>query len=111
MMEAEFAYFDGEIKGNSKVAVSYLGAVKDFIVESNISELAFSSNGFSGVLLKEPILIFVRVKGDISDAKLCTRKILKEFGFVKSGNLESILEFAEEIDKLPIEEVLKRMKR
>lgn len=110
MKEVEFAYFDEGIKGNSSFAISYLEAVKDIVVEHNISEVAFSSNGFSGILLKNPVLIFVKVRGEISEAKVHARKILKELGFIKKNDLESILKFAEEIDKLPIEEVLKRIK-
>jgi len=110
MAEVEFAYVGEGIKGNSSFAISYLEAVKDIVVEHNISEIAFSSNGFSGILLKSPILIFVKVEGEIPEAKFRARKILKELGFIEKRDLKSILKFAEEIDELPIEEVLKRIK-
>lgn len=107
MNEAEFAYIDGEIKGNSRVAISYLEAVKDVVLEGEIREIAFKYDNFSGVLLKNPIPIFVRVKGDIPDAKVHARKILKKLGFAKRDDLDNVLKFAEEIDKMPVEEVLR----
>jgi len=110
MKEVEFAYIDGEIKGNSRVAISYLEAVKDFVLESEIREIAFKYGDFSGVLLKNPVPIFVRVMGDIPDAKIHARKILKKLGFAKRDDLDNVLRFAEEIDKMPIEEVLRKLK-
>ncbi len=107
----EYAYFDGGIKGNSKVAVTYLEVVKDFAVKSNVRELAFSSDNFSAILLTYPIVIFVRVQGDIADAKLHARKILRELGFEKKVNLDEIFELAEKIEEMPIEEVVRRLSK
>lgn len=80
MAVVEYAYFDGEVKGNSRVAMAYIEAVRELAVNAEVSELAFSSGEFSAILLTSPIVIFVMVKGSMADAKLQARKILREIG-------------------------------
>jgi len=111
-MEAEYAYVNGdEIKGNSKVAASYLKAVKELVAELEVKELVFQTDSYSGALLSEPVLIFVKVKGDISLAKAQARRILRELGYVKRDDLEEAFELAEKIESLPIEEVVRMLKK
>ena len=105
----EYAYFDGKIRGNSRVAESYLNAVKDFVTEANVRELAFSAAGISAILLTEPVLVFVMVEGGIADAKLQARKVFRDLGFEKKADLDEIFEFAEKIEEMPIEEVIRRI--
>ncbi len=107
----EYAYFMEKVVGNSKVAATYLEAVKDFAVKAGVRELAFSTGDFSAILLTSPIAIFVVVEGEIADAKLHVRKILRELGFEKKANLDEIFELAEEIEEMPIEEVVRKMSK
>ncbi|AAB90985.1 MULTISPECIES: hypothetical protein [Archaeoglobus] len=110
-MEAEYAYVDGEVKGNSKVAVSYLKAIRELIEKLEVKELVFESDEYSAVLLSEPVIIFVRVRGDISAAKAHARRILRELGYLEKGNLEEVFELAEKIENMPIEEVVKMLRK
>ncbi len=110
-MEAEYAYVDVKVKGNSRVAVYYLEAIRDIVEKLEIKELAFQSDGYSAVLLREPVTIFVRVKGDISDAKLHARRVLKELGYLREDNLEEVFKLAEKIENMPIEEVVKMLRK
>ena len=109
MAVVEYAYFDGEVKGNSRVAMAYIEAVRELAVNAEVSELAFSSGEFSAILLTSPIVIFVMVKGSMADAKLQARKILREIGVERKTSLDDIFELAEEIENLPIEEVIKKV--
>lgn len=111
-MEAEYAYVDGvRIKGNSNVAVSYLEAIRELVEELEVKELVFQTDDYSGALLSEPVMIFVKVRGDISLAKAQARRILRELGYVKKDDLEEAFELAEKIESMPIEEVVRILKK
>ncbi len=110
-MEVEYAYIDGEVKGNSKAAVSYLEAVQELFEKLEVKELVFESDGYSAVLLRDPVVIFVRVKGDISLAKVHAKRILRELGYVERENLEEVFELAEKIENMSIEEVVKMLRK
>ncbi|WP_202319922.1 hypothetical protein [Archaeoglobus neptunius] len=111
-MQAEYAYIvDGKVRGNSRIAGLYLMAVKEFVEKCDLEELAFSTDEYSAVLVRKPVLLFVKVGGDISEAKVQLRKILRKEGFIRNDSLEDAFRLAEEIESLPIEEVLRRVKR
>lgn len=61
-------------------------------------------------MIKKPVMVFVVTSGDISIAKSHIRKVLRELGFERNNDLENIFEFAEEIENLPIEELVKKLK-
>ncbi|WP_456330015.1 hypothetical protein [Archaeoglobus sp.] len=111
-MEAEYAYVDGvRIKGNSNVAVSYLEAIKELVEKLEIKELVFQTDGYSGALLSKPVMIFVKVRGDTSLAKVQARRILRELGDVKKDDLEEVFELAEKIESMSIEDVVRMLKK
>jgi len=111
-MEAEYAYIEGDkIKGNSKVAISYLEAIKEIVETLEIKELVFQTESYSGVLLSEPVMIFVKVSENIPAAKVQARKILRELGYIKKANLEEAFELAEKIESMSFEEVVKMLRK
>ncbi len=110
-MEAEYAYVDGKVKGNSRVAVSYLEAIKELVERLKIKELVFQSEGYSAALLSEPVMIFVRVEGDFAAAKVQARRILRELGYVEKDDLGEVFELAEKIENMPIEEAVRMFRK
>jgi len=110
-MEVEFAYIYNGISGNSKIAESYLRAVYDLLTELGIEEVAFSTKDYSATLITKPIPVFVKVKGDIAAAKVEAKKILRRLGFYTDANIEEAFRIAEKIEKMPIEEVVRMLRK
>ncbi|MEM2727097.1 MAG: hypothetical protein QXV61_02440 [Archaeoglobaceae archaeon] len=110
---SEYAYFDGTIKGNSRELVEYLNKIKKFFEAGIISELAFTSGGNSYLAVREPLLLAVKVQGDIGEARFQALKLLKDLGYVSKEvyNLEEVFKFVEKIDKMPLEEFLREIRR
>lgn len=109
----EYAYFDEVIKGNSKELVEYLAKIKKFFDSGILSELAYTAENFSYFAVREPLMLAVKVRGDIGEARFQALKLLKDLGYVSKEvyNLEEVFRFVEKIDKMPLEEFLREMKR
>ncbi|MCX8172934.1 MAG: hypothetical protein N3D09_04925 [Archaeoglobaceae archaeon] len=109
----EYAYFDEAIKGNSKEMVEYLSTLKKFFDAGIISEFAFTNGETSYFGTRDPIRIVVRVQGDIGEAKFQALKLLRELGYggKETYNLDEIFKFVEKIDKMPLEEFLREIRR
>lgn len=110
---SEYAYYDGAIKGNSREVVEYLSKIKKFFDAGIISELAFTSGSNSYFAVREPIPVTVKVQGDIGEARFQALKLLKDLGYVSKEvyNLEEVFKFVEKIDKMPLEEFLREIRK
>ncbi|MCS7143765.1 MAG: hypothetical protein NZ879_01950 [Archaeoglobaceae archaeon] len=110
---SEYAYFDGTIKGNSREIVEYLAKLKKFFDAGVVTELAFTTGSSSYFAVREPIPVAVKVQGDIGEARFQALKLLKELGYVSKEvyNLEEVFKFVEKIDKMPLEDFLREMRR
>ena len=109
----EYAYFKESLKGNSKEMVEFLSKFRKFFETGIVRELAFTSSNFSFFAVREPILLAVRVQGDIGEAKFQALKLLKELGYVgkETYNLDEVFKLVEKIEQMPLEEFLKEIRR
>lgn len=109
----EYAYFDRGINGNSNEIVEYLIRMKKFFDSGVITEIGFTSGNTSLFAIREPIPLAVKVKGDIGEARFQALKLLKDLGYVRKDvyNLEEIFKFIERIEKMPLEEFLKEIRK
>lgn len=109
----EYAYFSETIRGNSREIVEYLAKIKKFFDAGILTELAFTSGSTSFFSVREPIPVAVKVQGDLGEAKFQALKLLKDLGYISREvyNFEEIFKFVEKIEKMPLEEFLREIKR
>lgn len=109
----EYAYYEEIAKGNSREMVEIVKKIKKFFDSGIITELAYSSKGKSFFAIREPIFVAVRVAGDIGEAKFQALKLLKNLGYVKKEvyDFEDLFRFAEKIEHMSVEELVREIKR
>jgi len=109
----EYAYLQDSVKGNSREMVEFLTRFRRFFESGIVAELAFTAGGISFFAVREPILLAVKVEGDIGEAKFQALKLLKDLGYVsrEAFNLEEVFKFVEKIEKMPLEEFLREIRR
>uniref|UniRef100_A0A7J2TJE4 Uncharacterized protein n=1 Tax=Archaeoglobus fulgidus TaxID=2234 RepID=A0A7J2TJE4_ARCFL len=109
----EYAYFDEIVKGNSREMVETLAKIKKFFDAKVITEFAYTSGRTSFFATREPIPVAVKVFGDIGEAKFQALILLKKLGFVRKDaiDLEDAFRFAEKIERMPMEEFLKELRK
>jgi hypothetical protein len=109
----EYAYIEDLVKGNSRDLVEFLSRFRKFFESGIISEIAYTSGGISFFAIREPILLAIRVRGGIGEAKFQALKLLKDLGYVSKEilNFEEIFKFVEKIDQMPLEEFLMEIRR
>lgn len=103
----EYAYFDSLYKGNSKKAIEKLRQICETMKAAEIEEIAVECKDEVFVAVSQPIPAMVIAKS-FTEAKIFLRKLLKSLGYEQKIDLDRIFKLAEEIDKMPIEEVLKK---
>lgn len=109
----EYAYFDGIVKGNSREMIEYFEKIKRLFDAGILAEIAFFNGKNSFFAAKEPIPVAVRVEGDIGEAKFQALKLLKDLGYVSKEvwNFEEVFQFVEKIEKMPLEDFLREVKK
>lgn len=109
----EYAYFDGFFKGNSKEMVESLAKLKKFFDANVLMEFAYTSNNISVFATKEPVLLIVKVSGDIGEARFQALSLLKNLGFVRKEtiNFEDAFRLAEKIEKMSVENLLRELRK
>lgn len=109
----EYAYFEEIAKGNSREMVEKISRIKKFFDSGIITELAFSSGDKSTFVVREPILVAVKVVGDIGEAKFQALKLLKDLGYVKKEvyDFEELFKLAEKVEQMSVEELIREIKR
>ncbi|MFN3384431.1 MAG: hypothetical protein ACK401_06000 [Archaeoglobaceae archaeon] len=109
----EYAYFEDIVKGNSREMVEIVKKLKKFFDSGVITELAYSSGKKSFFVIREPILVAVKVNGDIGEAKFQALKLLKSLGYVKKDvyDFEDLFKFAEKVEHMSVEELIREIKR
>lgn len=109
----EYAYFEEIVKGNSEELIDYLRKMKKFFDAGVITEIAFTSENKSLFAVREPVPLAVKVQGDIGEARFHASKLLKDLGYVSKDvyNLEEIFKIIERIEKMPLEEFLREVRR
>ncbi len=103
----EYAYFDSIYKGNSKKAIEKLRQICDTMKAAGIEEIVVECDSEVFVAVSEPIPAIV-IANRFTEAKIFLRKLLKSLGYEQKMDLDRIFKLAEEIDKMPIEEVIKK---
>lgn len=109
----EYAYFEDIAKGNSREMVEIIKRIKRFFDSGVITEIAYSSGKKSFFAVCEPIVVAVRVDGDIGEAKFQALKLLKNLGYVKKEfyDFEELFRFAEKVERMSVEELVKEIKK
>ncbi|MET1124563.1 MAG: hypothetical protein ABWW66_04775 [Archaeoglobaceae archaeon] len=102
-----YAYYDGMFKGNAKEAIEELKKLFEFMENSGVEEVAYERSETALFAVSKPILALV-IAESLEEARVQLRKLLRELGYLKESDLETAFRIAEEIDRLPIEEVVRR---
>lgn len=109
----EYAYFDEVVKGNSKDLVEFLSKFRNFFENGIFTELAYTCGNNSFFAAREPVLLAVRVQGDIGEAKFQALKLLKDLGYVSKEvlNFEEVFKIVEKLEQMPLEEFLREIRK